>query len=214
MAMLGKLYALPNTQLTRRLQREGRLFENGSTMRKLGTEIDQMTSGLNFVTTRPRIDVLRDYVKVIKYIYDPKRYYERACYTSLHLKPNYHHKPNFVRMLRSIKAFLKLAVIIGLDKTTGWLYWKTLLKVLSKNPGAIEATINLSAMFIHFRKQSKFVVGLTNIEIAHSKSITEVPYHDLMFQEEKIYVNHTPNVGLSVISHFHDDRSQSIQLSS
>ncbi|MBN1464372.1 DUF4070 domain-containing protein [candidate division KSB1 bacterium] len=198
MAMLGKLYALPNTQLTRRLQREGRLFENGSTMREHKNEIDQMTSGLNFITTRPRIDVLQDYVEVIKHIYDPKRYYERVSYTSVHLKPKYHHRPSVARMLGSVKAFLKLAVIIGLDRTTGWLYWKTLLKVLLKNPGAIEATINLAAMFIHFRKQSKFILDLTNIEIEGIKSSKQAPDHDLMLQEEKIYEDQTTNVELIV----------------
>jgi radical SAM superfamily enzyme YgiQ (UPF0313 family) len=184
MAMLGKLYALPNTQLTRRLRREGRLFEDGSALQELKTEIDQMTSGLNFITTRPRIDVLRDYAKVIVFIYDAKHYYERATYTGLHLKPNYHYRPTLAKMLRSAKAFLKLALIIGFNKTTGWLYWTMLLKVALKNPGALEATLNLAAMFIHFRKQSKFIVDLTNNEIADIISSREVRYSELMFQEQ------------------------------
>ena len=170
MAMLGTLYALPNTQLTRRLKREGRLFEDGSTLRDIHTEIDQMTSGLNFITTRPRIDVLGDYIHVIKYIYEPKRYYERATYMGLHLKPDYKYRPTIRRMLKLAKAFLKLCVKAGFNKTTGWLYWKTLLTVIFKNPGAIEATVNLAAMFIHFHKMSKFIIDLTTKEIKSIES--------------------------------------------
>jgi len=183
MAMLGMLYALPDTQLTRRLKKEGRLFEDGSTLRETHTEIDQMTSGLNFITARPRIDVLKDYVHVIKYIYEPKRYYERATYTGLHLKPDYKYSPTFGRMLKLAKAFSKLCVKVGFNKTTGWLYWKMILTVMFKNPRAIEATVNLAAMFIHFHKMSKFIVDLTTKEIESIEKCGEKKYNQLMFQE-------------------------------
>jgi len=165
MAMLGTLYALPNTQLARRLKREGRLFEDGSTLRETNTEIDQMTSGLNFITTRPRIDVLQDYVHVIKYIYEPERYYERVTYTGLHLRPNYKHRPTFGRMFKIARTFLKLCAKVGFNKTTGWLYWKALFIVIFKNPKAIEMTVNMAAMFIHFYKQSKFIIDTMYSEI-------------------------------------------------
>ena len=53
MAMVGKLYALLNTQLTRRLRSEGRLIEDDSVLRDVKKDIDQTTSGLNFITKRP-----------------------------------------------------------------------------------------------------------------------------------------------------------------
>jgi len=185
MAMVGKLYALPKTQLTRRLKREGRLFENGSTLRDTNTEVDQMTSGLNFITSRSRLGVLKDYIHVIKYIYSPERYYERVRYTSLNLKPVYKYSPGIVRMLKTVKAFLKVCIKVGFNKTTGWLYWKTLLTVISKNLRAIEATVNLAAMFIHFYKQSKFIIDLTNNEIRSIESCGEEKYNELMFQEDR-----------------------------
>ena len=74
--MAGLLYALPTTQLTRRLEREGRLhagsdlpnFEHG----------DQCTAGLNFETARPRRDILVDYATVLERIYDPAAYFGRV----------------------------------------------------------------------------------------------------------------------------------------
>jgi radical SAM superfamily enzyme YgiQ (UPF0313 family) len=168
MAMVGKLYALPKTQLTRRLEREGRLFEIGSTLNE--SELDQLTSGLNFITSRPRLDVLKDYLHVIKYIYNPERYYERVLTTSLNLKPGYKYKPGFVKFLKNLMVFLKVCLEVGFNKTTGWLYWKTLLTVIFNNPKAMEATVNLAAMYIHFYKQSNFIIDLTNNEIMSIES--------------------------------------------
>ena len=182
MAMVGKLAALPNTQLTRRLKREERLFESGYTIRDSNTELDQMTSGLNFITARSRLDVLRDYIRVVKYIYESKHYYERVLYTGLHLKPVTKYRPALNKILKSAKAFSKLFIKIGLNKTTGWLYWKTFFTVLFKNPRAIEMTVNLAAMFLHFYKQSKFIINLMNREIRDIETHGEEKYHQLMFQ--------------------------------
>jgi radical SAM superfamily enzyme YgiQ (UPF0313 family) len=183
MAMVGKLYALPKTQLTRRLERERRLFENSSTLRDSDTELDQLTSGLNFITSRPRLDVLQDYNRVIKYIYSPDNYYQRVLYTCLNLHPDYKYKPGVVKLLKNIKVFLKVCRKVGFDKTTGWLYWKLLLIIIFKNPKAFEAAVNLSAMFIHFSKQSAFIIDLTTSEIKSIESYGEDNYHRSMFQE-------------------------------
>lgn len=184
MAMVGMLYALPKTQLTRRLKKEGRLLEDGSTLRATNTEIDQMTSGLNFMTVRPRIDILNDYVRVIKYIYDPVHYYERVIHTALDLNPINKYRPSIVKFLKTAKAFLKLCLIMGFNKTTGWLYWKMLLTVVSKNPRAIEAAVNLAAMYIHFYNQSKFIVDHTNKEIERIEVCAEKDRNQRIFQEE------------------------------
>jgi len=189
MAMVGRLYALPETQLTRRLEKEGRLFEDSSTLNDPNNnDLDQMTSGLNFITSRPRVDVLNDYIHVIKHIYNPTNYYDRVMTTSLNLKPNYKYKPGFVKLLKNLKVFSKVCIKVGLDKTTGWLYWKILLTVLFRNPRGFEAAVNLAAMFIHFSKQSKFIIDLTIDEIKKIESCGEKKYNQLMFQEDRKFV--------------------------
>jgi hypothetical protein len=165
MAMVGKLYALPNTQLTKRLQREGRLLEEDSILKNADTDVDQTTSGLNFVTVRPRIEVLNDYLRVIEKIYDPKNYYERVILTGLNLRPDNKYKPNLRALLKSLKSLLILSGKIGLNRATGWQFIKMLATIIRKNPKAIEAVVNLAAMFIHFQKHSKFVIELTQKEI-------------------------------------------------
>jgi radical SAM superfamily enzyme YgiQ (UPF0313 family) len=181
MAMVGKLYALPNTQLTRRLEREGRLFEIGSTLND--SALDQLTSGLNFITTRPRMEVLQDYLHVIKYIYNPKHYYERVLATSLNLKPAYKYKPDIVKLMKNLIVFFKVCRKVGFNKTTGWFYWKILITVFFKNPKAVEATVNLAAMYIHFYQQSKYIIDITTDEIRSIESRGEDNNNQQIFQE-------------------------------
>ncbi|MBN1918510.1 MAG: B12-binding domain-containing radical SAM protein [Verrucomicrobia bacterium] len=158
MAMLGMLYALPSTQLTRRLRREGRLLDNGSKQRTNSTDVDQMTSGLNFVTARPRSKILEDYVRVLKYIYDPANYYERIASTALNLRRVDKYRPSFGRILRAARSFLRLCAKTAFRRRTGPLFWRLLVKVLLRNPRAAESAVNLAAMFIHFEKQCRFIV--------------------------------------------------------
>lgn len=183
MAMVGKLYALPNTQLTRRLEKEGRLFEHGSTLRN-SDSVDQMTSGLNFITLKSRRDVLRDYVHVIEYIYSPERYYERVKSTGLKLRPVHKYRPDILRMLKTAKAFIKVCLRVGFKRATGWLYWNTLLAVIMKNPRGIEATVNLAAMYIHFNKQSSHIIELTNNEIRSIENHGETKHNQSTIHEK------------------------------
>jgi hypothetical protein len=68
-AMVGLLYALPNTQLARRLEKEGRLRGNhGRWVQESG---DQCTFGLNYDGIRPERDILFDYRGILERIYDP-----------------------------------------------------------------------------------------------------------------------------------------------
>jgi len=93
MAMIGLLYALPNTQLTRRLEREGRFLKSAN---KQGldddTAVDQTTSGLNFTTRRPRSEIYRDFENVLQKVYACKAYFARCLQLGLTLKSKVKHK--------------------------------------------------------------------------------------------------------------------------
>ena len=164
-AMLGLLYALPNTKLTKRLQEEGRLFEEDSVFTDSKTQIDQASSGLNFITLRPRTDILKDFVEVLSHIYDPRNYYDRIIRTCLSLKVTNKYKDNLKSTLKNLRSFSRIVRQAGFNRKTGWLFWKMLFVVLLKNPKAIEWGVSLSAMFIHFYKHSNFIVDLTNRQI-------------------------------------------------
>jgi radical SAM superfamily enzyme YgiQ (UPF0313 family) len=161
MAMVGQLYALPNTQLTQRLESEGRLFRNKSKSLE-EDDIDQSTTGLNFITKVPRAVIMKNFVKVMEYIYEPQNYYKRVIYNGIHLMPNYKYRPGFRTWLSYMRSFLKVSKIAGFDKHTGFFYWKMFFTILFINPKAIEAAVNLAAMYIHFRNQKEYVVSHIN----------------------------------------------------
>ncbi|MFW5771178.1 MAG: B12-binding domain-containing radical SAM protein [Spirochaetota bacterium] len=70
-AMVGLLDALPNTQLYRRLQKEGRLLGDSS-----GNNTHDLD--LNFIPKMPVSKVIPGYLRVLSEIYDPENYFERA----------------------------------------------------------------------------------------------------------------------------------------
>ncbi|HDQ46252.1 MAG TPA: DUF4070 domain-containing protein [bacterium] len=158
MAMLGMLYALPDTQLSRRLTKEGRLFEDSSTLRDDREMIDQTSSGLNFITYRPRLNILKDYLQIEQIIYDPVNYFKRVTATAIQLKCNPKYKPGLIKWLKTGLAFIKLSRRLGENRSTAWPYFKMIFSVLFKNPPGLEPAVNLSAMFIHFHKQSRFII--------------------------------------------------------
>ncbi|HTX88678.1 MAG TPA: B12-binding domain-containing radical SAM protein [Bacteroidales bacterium] len=176
MAMIGLLYALPNTQLTRRLEAEGRLFHLSS--RNVGDDdVDQMTSGLNFATRTPRKEILRNYIRVLETVYRPDLYYKRVTYTGLNLRPEYRYKPSFRVTLIYLRSFLRVCRRAGFSKETGILYWKMIATLLVRNPKGLEAAVNLATMFIHFRKQKDFIVGSAYDALTVLDGIGEAEYN-------------------------------------
>jgi radical SAM superfamily enzyme YgiQ (UPF0313 family) len=179
MAMLGLLYALPNTQLTRRLEAEGRLFHMSSQTVGSG-DVDQMTSGLNFVTLIPRTKILRNFIHIINSIYDPRHYFQRVIYTSLGITTKYRHKPDFKTLMKYLRSFLRVCRKAGFSKATGKLYWKMFFTILFKNPKGIEVGVNLAAMFIHFSMQKEYIVSVTEKYISEIDKTGEKAYNDRM----------------------------------
>jgi hypothetical protein len=133
------------------------LFHN--TSKDIGDlDIDQSTSGLNFETKIPRVDVIKNYVRILEHIYNPENYYKRVIYNGINLKTEYKHTPDFKTWLSFMRSFLRVCKIAGFNKLTGILYWKMFFIILFRNPKSLEPAINLAAMFLHFRNQKEYIV--------------------------------------------------------
>ncbi len=183
MAMIGLLYALPNTQLTRRLESEGRLFHMAS--QSVGEyDIDQSTSGLNFVTHTSRTVILKNFIQIINSIYEPSNYYKRAIFTGVNIRPRYKYTPGFRAWLMYIRSFLRVCNKAGFNKATGFYYWKMFFTVLFRNPKGVEAAVNMAAMFIHFRKQSIYGSDMMHSAVAELETIGEEAYYEKMMRAE------------------------------
>lgn len=189
MAMVGTLHALPNTQFAARLKKEGRLFEEGTTIRDENYEIDQMSNGLNFITDRPRIEILNDYIKIVKHLYSPENYYKRVTYMGLNLKRENKYKPSFRELFKIIRAFFRVCKIAGFSNTTGILFWKLFFTILWKNPKAIEPVLSMATMYIHFNKHAGFIVDLTQKKINYLGNYGEKEYNQLMINRTSLPLN-------------------------
>jgi radical SAM superfamily enzyme YgiQ (UPF0313 family) len=95
MSMVGLLFALPNTRVTRRLKEEHRLLQDTSrpSAAREPNEVDQTTGGLNFITRRPRVEVLGDFLHVLKSAYSSRSYFDRCLSVSKALKVHPRFKP-------------------------------------------------------------------------------------------------------------------------
>ena len=162
MSMIGLLYALPNTRLRRRLKGENRLLKKTAQQqdRLVSKEIDQTTNGINFIPKRPKEEIIRDYIHILHETYSTKNYFDRCLSLGRVIKTNYRYKPTLKRTFRYAVGFLKTVVKLGLRPSTSYYYWRNILVTLFVNFSAIETVVNLMAMYLHFRPQTRFISEL------------------------------------------------------
>ncbi|MDX2473171.1 MAG: B12-binding domain-containing radical SAM protein [Candidatus Krumholzibacteria bacterium] len=148
--MVGLLYALPDTQLSRRLQQEGRLHAETE---YVGGEnrADQCTSGLNYETLRPRADMLEDYRKVLGAIYHPANFFGRVSRTARIIGPTPDRLTNLVsRLWCDVRSLLRISWRLGIrDRRVRGPYWRALADCLRHNPAAFRTVIMFAALYLH-----------------------------------------------------------------
>lgn len=176
--MVGLLYALANTQLSRRLTREGRLFPPDYTVRLDGQHGigDQCTSGLNFETARPRRDILSDYRTILARIYRPSAYYARLREVMrlldrpvLDRSARKNAPPaRFLAMPRGeIKLLWRLLWRIALREPLAlWPFLQVFVECARKNPRAIKYVGMLAAVHLHLGPFTRYVIAAIDRQIA------------------------------------------------
>ena len=166
-ATVGLLTALPNTQLSRRLLKEGRLFDH---FRASMTESGDMgTAGLNFRTLRPRRDVLDDFREVVAAVYAPDAYFGRVRAMGRMLRPpRFRLKAMLGRNTpRDLLAFLRLCWAMTVrHPELARHFWSTFGDVLKHNPVAFEAVLRNMAHFIHLYAFSRYLTDVIDERLA------------------------------------------------
>jgi len=180
--MVGLLYALPNTQLTRRLAREERLFPPDYVTKRAAQEGigDQCTGGLNYETARPRRQILSDYRTVLARIYHPAVYYDRVRTVARLLN-----RPVLDRSGRKDPPPRRILTIPTRDLV---LIWRLISRIAMRqprvlwplmrvfydcarnNPRAAECVGMLAGVYLHIGPFSKFVMSIVDREIAQCDS--------------------------------------------
>ena len=156
-AMVGLLYALPNTQLTRRLAKEGRLHVGHDASPE--GKGDQCTAGVNYETKRPRVDVLRDYRNVLDEIYDPDAFCGRLERLAAMLDCSGLRKElpegDIRRRMSTIKMVHEMLSRLPEGRER---FWKTFTTCVSSNPQAVRAIVTLMAFYLHVGPYSRHVI--------------------------------------------------------
>lgn len=143
LAMVGLLTALPDTQLWRRLDKEGRLLEESS-----GNNTD---CSLNFVPKMNKTRLVEGYKNILRNIYSPREYYQRALDCLSRFKQN-KIEPRQTDFINDVKTFLKILFTLGVRDNERVQFWKYLVSLIRFYPREFAHGITLAAMGYHFRQ--------------------------------------------------------------
>jgi radical SAM superfamily enzyme YgiQ (UPF0313 family) len=145
MAMVGLLLALPGTQLYRRLQKEGRLVDEGG-----GNNMDL---SLNFIPKMNPQRLVEGYRSILERIYQPAAYYDRVRQFLEHFEPVAHTK----RRMSDYKAFFRSIMKQGIMGDSRGQYWKFFLEAATRYRHAFDTAITLAIMGYHFQTLTRAV---------------------------------------------------------
>jgi radical SAM superfamily enzyme YgiQ (UPF0313 family) len=143
LAMVGLLSALPDTQLWRRLEKEGRLLNASS-----GNNTD---CTINFIPKMDLDSLVEGYKRILRNIYSPAEYYRRAldCLSRFH-KNRVEPRPTSIK--DDVKALYRIIMTLGIRDHERAAFWKYCINLLRFHPHDFAHGLTLAAMGYHFRQ--------------------------------------------------------------
>lgn len=143
LAMVGLLAALPDTQLWRRLEREGRLLRESS-----GNNTD---CSLNFVPRMEATRLVEGYKQILRTIYSPQEYYARALDCLRRVRQDAA-EIRYDSLLSEAAAFVRVVMTLGVFDRSRAQFWRFVIRVLKEHRKRFAQAMLLAAMGYHFRK--------------------------------------------------------------
>jgi radical SAM superfamily enzyme YgiQ (UPF0313 family) len=172
LCIVGLLYALPGTQLTRRLEAEGRLHAQHDVF----SPGDQCTHGLNFEPSRPLREILLDYKSVLERVFDPVVYAKRLDRLASMLdrsgRPKEASEGDLRHKFTSIERAHRIVTQIPGAREP---FWKTLTSCAKTNPSALRYIVMLMAIYLHLGPYSRYVISAVERRIAALDAEPVVP---------------------------------------
>jgi len=143
LAMVGLLTALPDTQLWKRLEREGRLLGEASG--------NNTSCTLNFKTRMDPAVLIKGYQSIMQTIYSPREYYQRAL-DSMKRTAQQFVEPQRYNVVSAVTAFARVMLKLGVFDGERKEFWRFITKALVIHHDKLAETLRLAAMGYHFRK--------------------------------------------------------------
>jgi len=143
LAMVGLLNALPETQLWKRLEREGRLLGEASG--------NNTTCTLNFKTRMDPDLLIRGYQSIMRTIYSPREYYERALDSMKRTRQEFV-EPQHYNLLSGLSALVRVLVKLGVFDSERKEFWRFFTQALVGHHHKMAESLRLAAMGYHFRR--------------------------------------------------------------
>jgi radical SAM superfamily enzyme YgiQ (UPF0313 family) len=157
MAMFSMLQALPNTALWHRLEKEGRLLDQGANINQ--------TTLMNFVPTRPIEDIAREYIDGFWRLYDPETYLDRVYRYFMKLGVPKHSGKRKINA-KSLSALLTICWRQGVRRSTRWKFWYNLSQITKRNPRLVPLYFVACAYLEHFTEYRQIVRDKINAQLA------------------------------------------------
>jgi radical SAM superfamily enzyme YgiQ (UPF0313 family) len=150
LAMVNLLSALPDTQLWRRLQREGRLLSEGS-----GNNSD---CSLNFVPKMNPVRLVEGYKQVMRTIYNPAEYYGRAldCLKEVTQSGT---GSRGTTLSEDIATLSRVILELGVRDPARLEFWRYFHRVLLLPRKKFPRAVMFAAMGYHLRKMTESYCG-------------------------------------------------------
>jgi radical SAM superfamily enzyme YgiQ (UPF0313 family) len=145
LAMVGLLNALPDTQLWKRLEREGRLLGEASGNNTVCT--------FNFKTRMDPALLIQGYQTIMRTIYSPREYYERAL-DSMRRTAQEISEPQHYNLISGFTSLTRVMVRLGVLDRERKEFWRFLTQTLVRHRERFAESLRLAAMGYHFRKLS------------------------------------------------------------
>jgi len=147
LAMVGLLNALPDTQLWKRLEREGRLLgEDASGNNTVCT--------LNFKTRMDPAFLIQGYQTIMQTIYSPREYYQRVLDSLRQTATRHFSEPTHYGAFQAVTTLTRVFLKLGVFDRERKEFWRFITRALFKHRSRIADSIRLAAVGYHFRKLS------------------------------------------------------------
>jgi radical SAM superfamily enzyme YgiQ (UPF0313 family) len=143
LAMVGLLNALPETQLWKRLEREGRLLGEASG--------NNTTCTFNFKTRMDPALLVQGYQSIMRTIYSPREYYQRVL-DSMKRTAQQFSEPQHYNLVSSLTAVARVLLKLGVFDGERKEFWRFFSQTLVNHHDRLAESLRLAAVGYHFRK--------------------------------------------------------------